>query len=116
MLPDSEKSVTERALHANVTPVVPPHSSLSATMEGCAHSARLSTRKDADMNAAVLAAVSAASRTPDTLTRTCTDSPGTACRLVWDLTHDGNLSRLTEAYLAGPVSVALRILFVLLLA
>jgi moderate conductance mechanosensitive channel len=68
------------------------------------------------MNAAVLAAVSAASRTPDTLTRTCTDNPGTACRLVWDLTHDGNLSRLTGAYLAGPVSVALRILFVLLLA
>lgn len=68
------------------------------------------------MNAVVLAAVSAASRTPDTLARTCTDNPGTACRLVWDLTHDGNLSRLTEAYLAGPVSVALRILFVLLLA
>jgi small-conductance mechanosensitive channel len=68
------------------------------------------------MNAVVLAAVSAASRTPDTLTRTCTNDPGTACRLVWDLTHDGNLSRLTEAYLAGPVSVALRIVFVLLLA
>jgi small conductance mechanosensitive channel len=63
-----------------------------------------------------LAAVSAASRAPDTLARSCSDQPGAACRLVWDLTHSRNLSQLTQEYFAGPVSVILRILFVLLLA
>jgi moderate conductance mechanosensitive channel len=63
-----------------------------------------------------LAAASAASRTPDTLTGICGREPGTACRLVWDLTHSGTATRLTKVYLAGPVTVALRIIFVLLLA
>ncbi|HEY3733806.1 MAG TPA: mechanosensitive ion channel family protein [Streptosporangiaceae bacterium] len=63
-----------------------------------------------------LAAGSAAPRTPDTLERSCGHTPGSACRLVWDLSHSGRAARLTQAYLAGPVSVALKIAFVLLLA
>jgi moderate conductance mechanosensitive channel len=62
------------------------------------------------------ALAAAASRTPDTLTGICGAEPGTACRLVWDLTHSGTATRLTKVYLAGPVTVALRIAFVLLLA
>jgi small conductance mechanosensitive channel len=68
------------------------------------------------MTPQALAAASAASRTPDTLTGICGPEPGTACRLVWDLTNSGTATRLTKVYLAGPVTVALRIAFVLLLA
>ncbi|HLX47533.1 MAG TPA: mechanosensitive ion channel family protein [Streptosporangiaceae bacterium] len=69
------------------------------------------------MTPQALAAASAASRTHDTLIAACGSSePGTACRLVWDLTHSGTATRLTRVYLAGPVTVALRIAFVLLLA
>lgn len=63
-----------------------------------------------------LAAGSAGSRTPDTLAGICGSAPGTACRLVWDFSHSATASKLTKVYLAGPVTVALRIAFVLLLA
>src|SRR5579875_253352 len=63
-----------------------------------------------------LAAGSAGSRTPDTLAGICGSEPGTACRLVWDLSHSATASRLTKVYLAGPVTVALRLAFVVLLA
>ena|ERR1700690_305515 len=68
------------------------------------------------MTLPALAAVSAAPRTPDTLTSACGRTPGSACQLVWDLSHSGSAARLTRAYLAGPVSVALKIIFVLVLA
>jgi small-conductance mechanosensitive channel len=62
-------------------------------------------------------ALAAAPRTSDTLISACnTREPGIACRLVWDITHSGSATRLTQVYLAGPVTVALRIAFVLLLA
>jgi moderate conductance mechanosensitive channel len=68
------------------------------------------------MTSPALAAGSAAVRTPDSLTGICKEDPGIACRLVWDLSHSGTATQLTKVYLAGPVTVALRIIFVLLLA
>jgi small conductance mechanosensitive channel len=53
---------------------------------------------------------------PDTLTGSCGSSPGVACRLVWNLTHDGRAATLTKDYLAGPVNLVLRVAFVVLLA
>jgi small-conductance mechanosensitive channel len=54
--------------------------------------------------------------TPATLLGSCGSNPGTACRLVWDLTHDGRAAAFTNEYLAGPVGVLLKVLFVVLLA
>ncbi|HEV2451864.1 MAG TPA: mechanosensitive ion channel family protein [Streptosporangiaceae bacterium] len=53
---------------------------------------------------------------PATLTDACGHDPGTACRLVWDLTHSKSAAQLTQVYLGGPVTVALKIIFVLALA
>ncbi len=55
-------------------------------------------------------------RTEDPLTAVCGNDPGTLCRLSWDLTHDTSLAQLSKSYLSGPVTVVLKILFVLLLA
>jgi moderate conductance mechanosensitive channel len=68
------------------------------------------------MTPLALAAASAAPRTPDPLTSACGDEPGIACRLAWDITHSDSAAKLTKVYLAGPVTVVLRIAFVLLLA
>jgi small conductance mechanosensitive channel len=59
--------------------------------------------------------------TPDSLINACAPgtphpSPGIACRLVWDVSHSGYAAQLTRVYLAGPVSLALKIAFVLVLA
>jgi small conductance mechanosensitive channel len=62
------------------------------------------------------AIITAGSRRASTLNSACGLDPGTACRLVWDVTHDGNAAELTRVYLAGPTTVALRIVFVLTLA
>jgi small conductance mechanosensitive channel len=51
-----------------------------------------------------------------TLTSACGKRPGTACRLVWDVTHDKAAAKLTSSYLAAPVIMALRIAFILVLA
>jgi small conductance mechanosensitive channel len=51
-----------------------------------------------------------------TLSGACGKHPGTACRVVWDLTHDKAAASLTSSYLAGPVIMALRIAFILVLA
>ena len=53
---------------------------------------------------------------PGTLIGNCGEDPGTACRLAWDLTHSTAFTQLVKVYLAGPVSEAGRILFVLVLA
>jgi small-conductance mechanosensitive channel len=55
-------------------------------------------------------------RTQDPLTAVCGSDPGTLCRLSWDLTHDTSLAQMSKTYLSGPVTVALKILFVVLLA
>ena len=51
-----------------------------------------------------------------TLTGNCGDNPGIACRLTWDITHSTNAAQVVRVYLAGPVTQALRILFVILIA
>ncbi len=57
-----------------------------------------------------------AEQAPTTLTGSCGDSPGLACRLVWDLSHDGRAAQVTSQFLAGPVHLLLRVIFVVLLA
>ncbi len=53
---------------------------------------------------------------PDTLTGNCGNNPGIACRLAWDVTHSPTATQVVKVYLAGPVSQAGRIAFVLVLA
>ncbi len=53
---------------------------------------------------------------PATLTGSCGDNPGVACRLAWDLSHSAAAAQLTRIYLAGPASRAGRILFIVILA
>jgi moderate conductance mechanosensitive channel len=50
------------------------------------------------------------------LTLACGRAPGIACRLTWDLTHSTRAAELIKVYFAGPVSFALRVGFVILLA
>jgi small-conductance mechanosensitive channel len=57
-----------------------------------------------------------AGHAPDTLLGSCGNDPGIACRLVWDVSHDGRAATLTNDFLAGPVHLLLRVLFVVLLA
>jgi small-conductance mechanosensitive channel len=51
-----------------------------------------------------------------TLTGSCGDNPGIACRMAWDVTHSTSAAQLVRVYLAGPVSEGLRILFVIVVA
>ena len=53
---------------------------------------------------------------PATLTGSCGHQPGLACQLVWDVSHNGRAATLTAEFLAGPVHLLLRVLFVVLLA
>jgi len=53
---------------------------------------------------------------PGTLEGSCGTDPGIACRLVWDVTGNGQAAEVTRVYLAGPVTLVLRIAFVVLLA
>jgi small conductance mechanosensitive channel len=53
---------------------------------------------------------------PATLAGSCGKDPGIACRLAWDLTHSTTAAQVVKIYLAGPVTVALRIGFVIVLA
>jgi len=57
-----------------------------------------------------------ADNAPATLTGSCGDSPGTLCRLVWNVTHDEQAAALTKEFFAGPVHLLLEVLFVVLLA
>jgi small-conductance mechanosensitive channel len=57
-----------------------------------------------------------ADHAPATLLGSCGNSPGLACRLVWDVSHDGRAATLTSEFLAGPVHLLLQVLFVVLLA
>jgi small-conductance mechanosensitive channel len=57
-----------------------------------------------------------ADHAPATLLGSCGRSPGLACQLVWDVSHDGRAATLTSEFLAGPVHLVLRVLFVVLLA
>ena len=57
-----------------------------------------------------------AGRAPATLLGSCGNSPGLACRLVWNVSHNGRAATLTSQFLAGPVHLLLQVLFVVLLA
>lgn len=63
-----------------------------------------------------LVATSPASPAQDPLSRNCGPEPSIVCRMAWDLSHSDTLARVAKVYLSGPVTVALKILFVLLLA
>ena len=68
---------------------------------------------------ALLAARVLATASQDTLENVCSDhgqQPGIACRLTWNLTHNRTAAELVKVWLAQPVSVVLRIIFVLLVA
>ncbi len=51
-----------------------------------------------------------------TLTGSCGDNPGIACRLTWDLSHSTNAAQLVDVYLAGPANRVGRIVFIIILA
>jgi small-conductance mechanosensitive channel len=57
-----------------------------------------------------------ADHAPATLLGSCGSNPGLACRLVWNVSHDGRAATLTSEFLAGPVHLLLRVAFVVLLA
>ena len=57
-----------------------------------------------------------ADHAPATLLGSCGSNPGVACRLTWDLSHNERAATLTRVYLAGPLNLVLRVLFVVLLA
>jgi small-conductance mechanosensitive channel len=60
--------------------------------------------------------VFSANNASDTLTGSCGTVPGLACRLVWNVSHNGRAASLTNNFLAGPVHLLLQVLFVVLLA
>jgi small-conductance mechanosensitive channel len=57
-----------------------------------------------------------ADHAPGTLTGSCGPQPGLACRIVWDVSHDGQAAELTKSFLAGPVHLLLRVIFVVIVA
>ena len=57
-----------------------------------------------------------ADHAPGTLTGSCGQEPGLACRIVWDVSHDGQAAELTKSFLAGPVHLLLRVIFVVIVA
>ncbi len=57
-----------------------------------------------------------ADHAPATLLGSCGSNPGLACRLVWDVSHNGRAATLTNEFLAGPVHLLLQVIFVVLLA
>jgi len=57
-----------------------------------------------------------ADHAPATLLGSCGRSPGLACRLVWNVSHNGRAATLTNEFLAGPVHLLLQVLFAVLLA
>jgi small-conductance mechanosensitive channel len=61
-------------------------------------------------------AIFSAHHAPSTLTGSCGPQPGIACRLVWDVSHNGQVAELTKSFLAGPVHALLRVAFVVVLA
>jgi small conductance mechanosensitive channel len=65
---------------------------------------------------ALVGPASSAAAQRDSLTGTCGPDPGIACRLVWDTTHSVKAADVTSVFIAGPVHLALRIAWVVLLA
>ncbi len=57
-----------------------------------------------------------ADHTPTTLIGSCGSNPGITCRLVWNITHNGQAAQITNNFLNGPVQLLLRVAFVIALA
>ena len=57
-----------------------------------------------------------ADHTPTTLIGSCGTDPGITCRLVWDISHNGQAAEVTNNFLNGPVDLLLRVAFVIALA
>jgi small-conductance mechanosensitive channel len=53
---------------------------------------------------------------PYSLTSSCGNSPGITCRVVWDLTHSHTAAATTQVFLAGPLQLLIKIVWVLVLA
>jgi small-conductance mechanosensitive channel len=64
----------------------------------------------------VYLALAGANHAPPTLTGVCGGDPGIACRLAWDLSHSVRAAQVTESFLAGPIHLALKLVFVIVLA
>jgi moderate conductance mechanosensitive channel len=64
----------------------------------------------------VQVAVPGADHVPTTLTGSCGNDPGIACRLVWNLTHNGEAAQVTSTFFAGPVHLLLRVVYIVALA
>lgn len=64
----------------------------------------------------VYLALAGANHAPPTLTGVCGNDPGISCRLVWDLSHSVRAAQVTESFLAGPIHLALKLVFVVVLA
>jgi moderate conductance mechanosensitive channel len=60
-------------------------------------------------------AIPSADHPPTTLTGSCGSNPGITCRLVWDVSHNGQAAELTNNFLNGPVHLLLRVIFVIAL-
>jgi small-conductance mechanosensitive channel len=61
-------------------------------------------------------ALAGAAHAPPTLTGVCGNEPGISCRLVWDLSHSVRAAQITESFLAGPIHLVLKLVFVVVLA
>jgi small-conductance mechanosensitive channel len=64
----------------------------------------------------VYLALAGADHAPPSLTGVCGNEPGISCRLVWDLSHSVRAAQVTESFLAGPIHLALKLVFVVALA
>jgi hypothetical protein len=64
----------------------------------------------------VYLALAGANHAPPTLTGVCGGDPGIACRLAWDLSHSVRAAQITDSFLAGPIHLALKLAFVIVLA
>jgi moderate conductance mechanosensitive channel len=65
---------------------------------------------------AVSAPLAAPAPVSGTLTGSCGDNPGIACRLVWDLSHSTSAAQVFQVYLSGPVGRTGRIVFIIVVA
>jgi small-conductance mechanosensitive channel len=64
----------------------------------------------------VYLSLAGADHAPPSLTGVCGSNPGISCRLVWDLSHSVRAAQVTESFLAGPIHLALKLVFVVALA
>jgi len=64
----------------------------------------------------VYLALTGAAHAPPTLTGICGNDPGISCRLAWDLSHSVRAAQITQSFLAGPIHLVLKLIFVVVLA